>query len=134
MLKLSLCWQKFSTRKYEETLIKIKCNQSKQLCISSPPKKTKNKRERRKRLLYLTKGLDICILIFYKPFEHANMKKRNTFYMYVIYSVERLFSQLVEGQHSALEPLIITRKGVLSVNREFLFDPKALYALFYIHG
>uniref|UniRef100_K1S3Z7 Gametogenetin-binding protein 2 n=1 Tax=Magallana gigas TaxID=29159 RepID=K1S3Z7_MAGGI len=49
-------------------------------------------------------------------------------------SVERLFSQLVEGQHSALEPLIITRKGVLSVNREFLFDPKALYALFYIHG
>lgn len=52
----------------------------------------------------------------------------------LFYSVERLFSQLVEGQHSALEPLIITRKGVLSVNREFLFDPKALYALFYIHG
>ena len=50
------------------------------------------------------------------------------------FSVERLFTQLVEGQHSALEPLIITRKGVLSVNREFLFDPKALYALFYIHG
>lgn len=50
------------------------------------------------------------------------------------FSVERLFSQLVEGQHSALEPLIITRKGVMSVNREFLFDPKALYALFYIHG
>ncbi|CAC5394332.1 Gametogenetin-binding protein 2 [Mytilus coruscus] len=49
-------------------------------------------------------------------------------------SVERLFNDLVESQHTALEPLIITRRGVLSVNRDSLFDPKALYALFYIHG
>ena len=49
-------------------------------------------------------------------------------------SVERLFNDLVESQHTALEPLIITRRRVLSVNRDSLFDPKALYALFYIHG
>lgn len=85
-------------------------------------------------MLYLTKWLGIFIFIFYKPLEHANMKIAFLFICTLFYSVERLFSQLVEGQHSALEPLIITRKGVLSVNREFLFDPKALYALFYIHG
>lgn len=49
-------------------------------------------------------------------------------------SVERLFNQLVESQHPALEPLLVTRRSVLSLSRDSLFDPKALYALFYIHG
>lgn len=49
-------------------------------------------------------------------------------------SVERLFNQLVLSQHPALEPLIITRSGVMSINRNYLFDPRALFSLFYIHG
>lgn len=49
-------------------------------------------------------------------------------------SVERLFNQLVESQHPALEPLIITKSAVMSINRNYLFDPRALYSLFYIHG
>ncbi|CAE1292596.1 Gametogenetin-binding protein 2,Gametogenetin-binding protein 2-like [Acanthosepion pharaonis] len=49
-------------------------------------------------------------------------------------SVERLFNQLVQFQHPALEPLIITDDAVLSVKPEYLCDPKALYILFYIHG
>ena len=51
-----------------------------------------------------------------------------------IFSVEKLFKELVESGHPALEPLVITRKGELSIKHEFLFDPKAVYALFYIHG
>ncbi|WAR02768.1 GGNB2-like protein [Mya arenaria] len=49
-------------------------------------------------------------------------------------SVERLFNQLVKSQHPALEPLIVTQGAVLSINRNYLFDPRALYSLFYIHG
>lgn len=49
-------------------------------------------------------------------------------------SVERLFTQLVDSQHPALEPLIITKSAVMSINRNYLFDPRALYSLFYIHG
>ncbi|XP_041347391.1 gametogenetin-binding protein 2-like [Gigantopelta aegis] len=49
-------------------------------------------------------------------------------------SVERLFSQLVESRHPALEPLLITSRAELSLKHEYLFDPRALYALFYIHG
>ncbi|XP_052245499.1 gametogenetin-binding protein 2-like isoform X2 [Dreissena polymorpha] len=49
-------------------------------------------------------------------------------------SVERLFNQLVKSQHPALEPLIITKSSVMSINRNYLFDPRALYSLFYIHG
>lgn len=49
-------------------------------------------------------------------------------------SVERLFNQLVLSQHPALEPLIINKGAVMSVSRNYLFDPRALYSLFYIHG
>lgn len=49
-------------------------------------------------------------------------------------SVERLFNQLVKSQHPALEPLIINKSSVMSISRNYLFDPRALYSLFYIHG
>ncbi|KAL3856777.1 hypothetical protein ACJMK2_011495 [Sinanodonta woodiana] len=49
-------------------------------------------------------------------------------------SVERLFNQLVQSKLLALDPLLITKSGVMSVNRNLLFDPRALYSLFYIHG
>ncbi|XP_060075990.1 gametogenetin-binding protein 2-like [Ylistrum balloti] len=48
-------------------------------------------------------------------------------------SVERMFHQLVDSQHPALEPLIVTQRAELSINRDNLFDPRALYALFNIH-
>jgi len=48
--------------------------------------------------------------------------------------VERLFKQLAESGHPALEPLVITKASGLSIERNVLFEPKALYALFYIHG
>ncbi|KAK6183762.1 hypothetical protein SNE40_002442 [Patella caerulea] len=49
-------------------------------------------------------------------------------------SVEHLFNQLVESQHPSLEPLSVTQHAELSLKHEYLFDPKAVYALFYIHG
>lgn len=49
-------------------------------------------------------------------------------------SVERLFKQVSESGHPALEPLVITKTSGLSIERNVLFEPKALYALFYIHG
>ncbi|PFX23903.1 gametogenetin-binding protein 2-like [Stylophora pistillata] len=49
-------------------------------------------------------------------------------------STERLYNQLVESGQPALEPLIITSSGVLTIDRPFLNDPKLVYALFYIHG
>jgi len=45
-----------------------------------------------------------------------------------------MFNQLVESQHPALEPLIATQRAELSINRDNLFDPRSLYALFFIHG
>ena len=56
-------------------------------------------------------------------------------YVNFIYcSVERLFNQLVTSGNPALEPLIVTSGSVLSINRNYLFDPKAIYALFFVHG
>lgn len=49
-------------------------------------------------------------------------------------SVEKLFIQLVETGHPALEPLVVTPSGILSIKHDYLFDPKAIYALFYVHG
>ncbi|XP_013401216.1 gametogenetin-binding protein 2 [Lingula anatina] len=49
-------------------------------------------------------------------------------------SVEKLFGQLVETGYPALEPLIVAATSCLSISRNYLFDPKAIYALFYIHG
>ncbi|KAL9980103.1 hypothetical protein ACROYT_G008646 [Oculina patagonica] len=49
-------------------------------------------------------------------------------------SVERLYNQLVESGQPALEPLIITNSGVLTIDDPFLQDPKRVYALFYVHG
>ncbi|KAK0060550.1 gametogenetin-binding protein 2 [Biomphalaria pfeifferi] len=49
-------------------------------------------------------------------------------------SVERLFYQLQKSQHPALEPLVITPRGELSVQLEYLFDPRSLFALFHVHG
>ncbi|KAK3736277.1 hypothetical protein QZH41_020741 [Actinostola sp. cb2023] len=49
-------------------------------------------------------------------------------------SVERLCNQLIKSGQRALEPLIITTSGILTVSDFFLHDPKLIYALFYIHG
>jgi len=49
-------------------------------------------------------------------------------------SVERLFGQLQKSQHPALEPLVITPRGELSVRHEYLFDPRSLFSLFHVHG
>ncbi|KAH9518665.1 Gametoproteintin-binding protein 2 [Bulinus truncatus] len=49
-------------------------------------------------------------------------------------SVERLFCQLQKSQNPALEPLVITPRGELSVQLEYLFDPRSLFALFHVHG
>nr|XP_055054135.1 gametogenetin-binding protein 2 isoform X1 [Misgurnus anguillicaudatus]XP_055054136.1 gametogenetin-binding protein 2 isoform X1 [Misgurnus anguillicaudatus] len=49
-------------------------------------------------------------------------------------SVERLFSQLTDSGHFALEPLTLGSSGVLSVTRACITDPRKLYALFYVHG
>ncbi|XP_005102714.1 gametogenetin-binding protein 2 [Aplysia californica] len=49
-------------------------------------------------------------------------------------SVERLFVQLQKSQHPALEPLVITPRGEMSVRHEYLFDPRSLFSLFHVHG
>jgi len=49
-------------------------------------------------------------------------------------SVERLYNQLWESGQPAIEPLIITASGVLTLSESFLIDAKLIYALFYIHG
>ncbi|KAK7488218.1 hypothetical protein BaRGS_00020525 [Batillaria attramentaria] len=49
-------------------------------------------------------------------------------------SVERLFHELAKSGHPAVEPLVITKHSELSIKREQLFEPRALYCLFYIHG
>ncbi|XP_066295842.1 gametogenetin-binding protein 2-like isoform X1 [Branchiostoma lanceolatum] len=49
-------------------------------------------------------------------------------------SVERLFNQLVESGHPAIEPLIVTPHSVLSIKHAYLFDPRSVYTLFYVHG
>ncbi|KAI0208700.1 Gametogenetin-binding protein 2 [Lamellibrachia satsuma] len=49
-------------------------------------------------------------------------------------SVERLFQELVDSGRPALEPLVFTGGSVLSLKREYLFEPKAIFALFYVHG
>lgn len=49
-------------------------------------------------------------------------------------SVERLFVQLQKSQHPALEPLVITPRGELSVRHEYLFDSRSLFSLFHVHG
>ncbi|XP_025093068.1 gametogenetin-binding protein 2-like [Pomacea canaliculata] len=50
------------------------------------------------------------------------------------HSVERLFLQLVKSGHPAVDPLVITQHSELSIKHELLFDPRALFCLFYIHG
>ncbi|RUS82414.1 hypothetical protein EGW08_009866 [Elysia chlorotica] len=49
-------------------------------------------------------------------------------------SVERLFTQLQKSQHPALEPLVITPRGEMSIQHEYLFDPRSLFSLFHVHG
>ncbi|ESP04183.1 hypothetical protein LOTGIDRAFT_136639 [Lottia gigantea] len=49
-------------------------------------------------------------------------------------SVEHLLNLLVASQHPTLEPLVVTQRAELSLKHEYLFDPKAVFALFYIHG
>lgn len=53
---------------------------------------------------------------------------------FLLFSVERLFLQLVKSGHPAVDPLVITQHSELSIKHELLFDPRALFCLFYIHG
>lgn len=49
-------------------------------------------------------------------------------------SVERLFNQLKESGHPALEPLVITSSGILTVLRKYAIQARSLGALFSDHG
>ncbi|CAG5122541.1 unnamed protein product [Candidula unifasciata] len=49
-------------------------------------------------------------------------------------SVERLFYQLQKSQHPALEPLVITTRGEMSIRHEYLTSPRLLFSLFHVHG
>ena len=40
----------------------------------------------------------------------------------------------MDSGRPALEPLIFTGGSVLSLKREYLFEPKAIFGLFYVHG
>jgi len=48
-------------------------------------------------------------------------------------SIERLFDQLSESACSALDPLQVTKSGVLTVNAECRRDPKSLFMLVHVH-
>ena len=48
-------------------------------------------------------------------------------------SIERLFDELSELTCSALDPLQVTKSGVLTVAAECRRDPKSLFALIYIN-
>uniref|UniRef100_A0A0B7BFE8 Gametogenetin-binding protein 2 n=1 Tax=Arion vulgaris TaxID=1028688 RepID=A0A0B7BFE8_9EUPU len=49
-------------------------------------------------------------------------------------SVERLFYQLQKSQHPALEPLVITSRGEMSIRHDYLLNPRLLFSLFHVHG
>ncbi|KAK7086590.1 Gametoproteintin-binding protein 2 [Halocaridina rubra] len=49
-------------------------------------------------------------------------------------SVERLFNQLRASGHPALEPLVITDNGILTVLRKYALQARSLGALFSDHG
>ncbi|KAK3871245.1 hypothetical protein Pcinc_001565 [Petrolisthes cinctipes] len=49
-------------------------------------------------------------------------------------SVERLFNQLKDSGHPALEPLVITSTGILTVHRKHALQPRLLSSLFTNHG
>ncbi|XP_068239482.1 gametogenetin-binding protein 2-like isoform X1 [Palaemon carinicauda] len=49
-------------------------------------------------------------------------------------SVERLFNQLKDSGHPALEPLAVTNNGVLTVLRKYALQARSLGALFSDHG
>lgn len=49
-------------------------------------------------------------------------------------SVERLFNQLKDSGHPALEPLVITSNGFLTVLRKFALQARSLGAIFSYHG
>jgi len=47
-------------------------------------------------------------------------------------SIERLFDELTESACAALDPLQVTKSGVLSVSAECRRDAKSLYTLIYV--
>jgi len=59
--------------------------------------------------------------------EHSEMCPR------VLCSIERLFDELSESACSALDPLQVSKSGILTVNAECRRDAKSLFALVYIH-
>lgn len=57
------------------------------------------------------------------------MNDLKTFY---VYSVERLFYDLMKSGHPALDPLVITPDGMLSIKDEVLESPQQLCTI--LHG
>lgn len=49
-------------------------------------------------------------------------------------SVERLFNQLKDSGHPALEPLAVNSNGVLTVLRKYALQARSLGTLFSDHG
>jgi len=49
-----------------------------------------------------------------------------------VFSVERLFTDLMKSGHPALDPLVITPDGVLSIKDDILKSPQQLCTL--LHG
>ena len=49
-----------------------------------------------------------------------------------VFSVERLFSDLMKSGHPALDPLVITAEGLLSIKNEVLESPQQLCTI--LHG
>jgi len=49
-------------------------------------------------------------------------------------SVERLYLQLADSGHLAVDPVLVTSESLLTLSTELLRQPKALSALFLLHG
>lgn len=52
--------------------------------------------------------------------------------IYFMFSVERLFYDLMKSGHPALDPLVITPNGMLSIKDDVLKSPQQLCTL--LHG
>lgn len=61
-----------------------------------------------------------------------NDKRRQMTAKDIVFSVERLFYDLMKSGHPALDPLVITADGLLSIKEEVLKSPQQLCTI--LHG
>lgn len=52
---------------------------------------------------------------------------------FIYFSVERLFYDLMQSGHQALDPLIVTPKGLLTIKDEILESPRLLCTMLQGH-